>query len=114
MENTGRSGRQGGAVMSRTESLPRGFDADQPHVRIVEKSAEYSHRVRSSSDARDDRMGEPAIAFQHLSPSLAPDDGLKVPYHSGEGIRTHHRTDDVMRGRHIGDPIPERLVRGVF
>ena len=57
---------------------------------IIAEGVENPHRVRSTSDARYDRVGEPSGLLQDLASSLPTDYGLEIP--DDHRIRMHSRS----------------------
>ena len=101
-------------VATGLDPLARRLDADQPHVGIREERREDADRVRSAADARHDRMGQPAVALQHLRSAFAADHRLEISHHPRERIGTDDGADDVVCGRDVGHPVPQRLVGRVL
>ena len=81
---------------------------------VADEGVEDADRVGAAADAGDDGVGQPAGRPLHLLPRLDPDDPLEVADHHRERVRPHHRADAVVRGRHAGHPVAERLVDGVL
>eukprot|EP00967_Tisochrysis_lutea_P077148 scaffold104680_cov23-Tisochrysis_lutea.AAC.3 len=50
----------------------------------------------------------------HLLASLIANDSLEVAHNCWEGVRADGRSDEVVRGGHVGDPVTHRLVDGVL
>ena len=96
------------------DALPRCLDSHQADSRIIEEAAEDPHGIGASTDAGHDGVGQPGEALQHLRARLAADHGLEVTHHAGEWVGADHGPDDVVSGRHIGDPIAERLIGRVL
>ena len=93
-----------GAVMSGLEPEPAGFDADQPRVG-VEEARERSDRVRPAADARDDDVGIGAVEDLAALPArFVADDALELAHHPRERVRTHRRTEAVVRRLDARDP----------
>ena len=55
-----------------------------------------------------------ASSVQHLRPGFLPDDRLEVTHHHRIGVHADHGADDVEGVPHVGDPVADRLVRGVL
>ena len=51
---------------------------------------------------------------EHLGPRLTADDRLEVTDHRGIRMRSDGRSEQVVRGAHVGHPIADRLVHRVF
>src|SRR6185437_6804134 len=110
MEDTRASRAEGSTVMARAKTFAGCLDSDQSHFLVIEKSAEDPHRVGTAPHAGHYRVRQGLKTSEHLFPRLPPDHGLEVADHPGERIGAHHRPDDVMRGRHVGDPVAQSFV----
>ena len=88
-----------------------GLDADEPHVLVVEEACEEPDRVRPSADARDDRVREPVVRFEHLLPRFTSDDRLQLTHDARVRRRADAGADEVVRRLDIGDPVADRLAR---
>ena len=88
--------------------------ADQSHPGVRDELVEDAHRVGAAADARDDRVGQPPGAVEHLLPGLDADDPVEVADHHREGVRTGDGPEQVVGGVDVGDPVAEGLVDGVL
>ena len=75
---------------------------------------EQAHRVGAAADRRHQRIGQPALAGQHLAPGFVADHRLEVAHHGGIGMRPGDGADAVEGILDIGDPVAQRLVQGVL
>jgi len=91
-----------------------GLAADEAYIRVREERVEQADGVRSPSDARDRGIGQAAGSLEDLTAGLHADDALEIADHGGEGMGPGGSAEDVVRGLDVGDPVPERLVDGVF
>ena len=96
------------------DPLARCFDTDQANRFVVDEACEDAHRVRAAADTGDDGIGKLAGLLEHLRPRLLTDDRLKVAHDNRVRVRPRYRTDAVVRGPHVGDPIAERFVHRVL
>jgi hypothetical protein len=90
------------------------LDADDPHALVVEEAAEQPDRVRAAPDARHHGVGKPPLGGKDLLARLATDHGLELPDELRIGVRPHARADHVVGGLDVGDPVADRLARGLF
>src|SRR5437016_14324964 len=63
------------------DPLASRFDADEPHVTVVEERVEDAHGVTAAADAGDNRVGKPAGELHDLRARFAADDRLKFAHH---------------------------------
>ena len=98
----------------RVNPFTRSFHPDRVNFRIPDERVENPHGVGTSPNTGHHRAGKHSLDLQDLLPGLPPDDRLEIPDHSGEGVGSHHRSDDVVGILYVGDPIPDRLVGGIL
>jgi len=89
------------------------FYSNKAHGIFVERMEE-AHRVASSADTGHQIIRKPTLFLQDLLPGFPSDDRLKIPYHHRIGMRSDHRADEIIGVPDICDPIPNRLVDGIF
>src|SRR5207245_7056059 len=100
--------------------FPRGhstaacLDTEQLDSFIIEERRERPHRVASAADARDEKVGKSAVAFEALLSDLSADDTLKVSHDCRIRMRAHDASEEVVRVLDVRHPIPQRLVNGVL
>ena len=59
-------------------------------------------------------VGKSPFGIQYLNSRLATYDRLEVPHHHGVGVGPHSAAQEVMRGLHVGHPVPYGLVDRVL
>jgi hypothetical protein len=74
VKDTGSSDRECRAMVAAGEAFSGSFNPDQPNLGIVQKSGEYSHRIRTTPDAGHHGMRQGAVASQHLFPGFSAND----------------------------------------
>src|SRR4051794_7797870 len=87
------------------------FDADQPHVRVVDEALEHPDRVRAAAHAGDDDLGQAALDLEELLPRLVPDHRLKLADHLRVRRGADAGADQVVRVLDVRDPVADRLAR---
>src|SRR5690242_3068128 len=95
------------------EPEPTRFDADETGTGVHER-AERADRVRAATHARDDDVGIVTEYLADLSPCFVADDTLKFAHHPRKWMRTHCRTQAVVRRLAARDPRAHRLVHRVL
>mmetsp|Transcript_47820 Transcript_47820/g.93401 ORF Transcript_47820/g.93401 Transcript_47820/m.93401 type:complete len:411 (+) Transcript_47820:97-1329(+) len=112
LQHAGRPRGQGGTVRPRSavDTVSCRFHTNEGRALVVDEGMEGPDRVRSASDARHHRIRELARLLEHLRPNLLSHDGLEVPHDGGKGVRSHRRSDEVVRAPHVRDPVPHGLV----
>ena len=96
------------------DALAARLDADQFHLRLIEKTLEDAHGVGAAADAGIDPVRHAAVLREDLFSGLHADDRLEPGHHLRKGMRTADRADDVMGVVHGGDPVAEGLVHGIL
>ena len=81
---------------------------------VVDELGEDAQRVRAAADAGGHRVGQPAVAVQHLRPGLDADHPLELPDQHRERVRTGDRADQVVGVVDAGDPVAHRVVHRVL
>ena len=72
------------------------FDADHPHILVVQECVKQSDRIAPAADAGDQRVRQPFLLLQNLPPRLASDHALKIAHHHRIRMRAEHAAEDVM------------------
>ena len=114
VQHTGRAGVERRRVAIRFQPQTRGFDAGHVHAGVVQERMEEAHGVGAAADAGDQQIRQAAFRFKALGARFRADDGLEIAHHHGVRVRPGHGADDVVRGIHVGHPIPHGLVHGVL
>ena len=73
-----------------------------------------NRRQRPHSRAGDNDIGQTPLGCKQLGACFVTDDTLQVTHEFGEGMRPGSRPKDVVRRLHVGHPITEGLIDGVF
>ena len=87
---------------------PRGLDADQLDVGVVEEGGEGADRVRAAADAGDHAARQRALGVERLLAGLVADHPLQVADERRVGRRADGRADDVVGRRDVRDPVADR------
>ena len=96
------------------DTFAAGFIAHKPNLGIIDEGGEQTHRIRSTTDARDRRIRKPTLDGQDLLAGLASDHAVEVAHHPREGSRPGDRAQKVVRGVDVGNPIAHRFIDGIF
>jgi hypothetical protein len=91
-----------------------GLDADEPHVEIVDEPREEPDRVRAAPDAGQRDLGQPPLGLEDLRAGLAADHGLQLTDDLRVRRRPDARADQIVRVLDVGDPVADRLARGLL
>src|SRR5438876_9995875 len=100
-------------MFPRRHSTAACLDTEQLDSFIVEERRERPHRVASAADARDEKVGKSAVAFEALLSDLSADDTLKVSHDCRIRLRAHDASEAVVRVLVVRHPIPPRRVNVV-
>ena len=114
LQHAGAAAGEAGGVAARRDRLAAGFDANQPHARVVEESVEDPDGVAAAADAGDDDVGQPSRLVENLRARLASDHRLELAHHQRVRMRAERRAKQVVRVRDVGDPVAHRLVDRVL
>ena len=114
MQNPRPPGGKGSRVASRGHALAGGFHPHQSHAGVADEFVESANGVAAPAHAGDHRIGQPAGVGYQLRPRFPPDDGLEIPHQHRIGMGPHRAADQVMGRLHIGDPVADGFVDGVF
>src|SRR5262249_20755832 len=97
-------------VVTALDAVAAGLDADQTHLRLLEKIEEEPDGVRATADTRDHLVRQPALGREDLLARLLADHAVKIAHHHRIRVRAERRAEDVVRAAHVRDPIAHRLV----
>src|SRR6267143_4560900 len=101
-------------MLTATNSFAASFNADHPHISILEKGMEQADGVAAAADARDEQVRQALFAFENLAARFNADDALKIAYHHRVRVRAQHGAQYIMCGAHVRDPIAHRFVDRFF
>src|SRR5437868_863460 len=101
-------------MLSQIGTTPAGFNSNQLHLLVGKEFIEDPHRIRASSDTSNHSIREPACLLQDLLASFTADAAMKIAHHYRIWVSSEDRSEQVMRGANIGDPIAHGLVNGIF
>src|SRR5437016_5287915 len=101
-------------MLSQIGTTPAGFNSNQLHLLVGKEFIEDPHRIRASSDTSNHSIREPACLLQDLLASFTADAAMKIAHHYRVWVSSEDRSEQVMRGANIGDPIAHGLVNGIF
>src|SRR5699024_11068488 len=90
VEDSGSAPGEAGGVVTGFDALAAGLEAEDLDLGVAEERGEQTHRVRASSDARADGVGQPAELVEELFASLETDDVLERAHHCRKRVRTGH------------------------
>ena len=96
------------------DPLPRGLDADQLDLRIVDERREHADRVRPAPHACNDPLRQPPGPLQHLRARLVADHPLQLTDERRIRRRPDARADDVVGAVNVGDPVADRRRDGLL
>src|SRR5215213_9982506 len=101
-------------MLSGGEPAPCRLDADEPDILSSDKRVERPYCVRSCADAGHDSVGVPAETLAALGLYLRTYNGLEIAHDPGVRRGADDATYDVVGVFDVRDPVPYRLVDGVF
>ncbi len=85
---------------------------------VGQEGVENADGVAAAADAGDNRIGQLArpagLRIQHLPARFGADDALEVAHDGRVGVRPQRRAEQIVRRAHVGHPIADGLVDGVF
>ena len=96
------------------DSSPGCLASDESDIFVLNEMIEASDRVRSAAHTCDDCIGKSAFLLKHLHLDLMTDNSLEITNDRGEGMRSHNRTEAVMRVVDPRSPLSHRLRNGVL
>ncbi len=91
-----------------------GFEAVEAYPLVGDEGVEDADGVGAAADAGADRVRQLAGQLQALLPRLDADPPGEVAHHGRERVRAGDRTEQVVGGLDVGDPVAQRLVDGVL
>ena len=109
---TARSDRRSG--QRRIHALAGCLTADQLHFLIFDEIIESTHGIAAAAHAGNDCRRKLALCLQDLLLHFLADHALEVTHDHGEGMRSHHGTQAVMRVIHAICPLAHRLIHGIL
>ena len=103
------------AVMTRSRDPSPPASTPTSRASVLDEAGERADRVRTAADARDDDVGIGAVEqLAALAARLVADDALELAHHPRERVRTHRRTEAVVRALDARDPVAHRFVHRVL
>ena len=114
MEDTQLAGGNGGGGLKGVDAPAGRFATDQPDALILDEVVKASDGVGAAAHTGDDRIGQATFFFQNLCLDLPGNDCLKIPYHGGERMGSHHRAETIVGVINPAGPLPHGLRDGVF
>ena len=90
------------------------FHADQIHRCIRLESVEEPDGVAAAAHASDAQVRQAARSLQNLAAGFNANDALEIAHHARVRMRPQGRSEHVMRGPHVGDPVTDGCVDGVL
>src|SRR4030095_16213055 len=97
-------------VLAKRVASTTGFDPDHSHALIGYEIAKQANRVAAAADTGDQQIGNASFNLENLLSSLAAEHSLKIAHHCRVRVWAHHRTQQIICVRYVGDPITERFV----
>src|SRR5438105_11301453 len=70
-----------GCMFTGTNSFASGFDADHPHMSILQERMEQTDGVAAAADACDEQIRQARFAFEDLASRFNPENALKIEHH---------------------------------
>jgi hypothetical protein len=108
------AGAERGGVARGLDAVARRLDTDEVHALVGDERREQPGGVGATADARDQRVGQPALGGEHLGARLAADHRLQLAHHPRVRVRAGDRADQVERVADVGHPVAHRLVHRVL
>src|ERR1035437_5921120 len=100
--------------MASVEAFPRRLRYGEPNIRLADKSVEQSEGVRAASHTGNCHIRQSSFRLHKLRRGFVADDTLEVTHDLRIRVRTHSRTQAVVRGFDVGAPVAQRLADGVL
>src|ERR1700736_785551 len=97
-------------VFAAANSLTASFHADHSHLSVFQKGMEQADSVAPAANASDKQIREWLVVLDNLTTRFDSDDELKISDHHRVRMRAERRTQYIMSGPHIRDPIAHRFV----
>ena len=76
----------------------------------MQKGKKDTDRIRTATHTGGDFVRQATFFLNNLAATLFADHAMKVAHHHWEWMRTEGRTDNVVGGANVGDPVTHRLV----
>ena len=114
MQHTGPAFSDGGGVAGRVHTVTSGFYTNKTNGGVLHKGMEQPHGIRSPAHTGHQHIWQAAKGFLTLLFRFLPDDRVKIAHQHWIGVRTSHRTQDVVGGFHVRHPVANRFTGGVF
>src|ERR1700681_4808478 len=114
LKNARRSATETGCVVAQCFATSTGLDSYELDCLIFNEVVEDADRVRSSTNADDDRGREFALCLLNLCAGFSSDHAMEIAHHGGIGMSSEHAAEQIMSGSDIRDPIPHRLVNSIL
>ena len=114
VQDPGRTSRHGGRVPAGRNPLARCLCHREANGGLTDEARQESDGVGASADARQGQIRQPAFGRQQLSGRLIADDPLQIADEDRIRVRSHCRSQDVVRGLDVRHPVAHRLVDGVL
>ena len=110
LEDTETSALKTGGVFTAANSFAARFDANHPHMSILQKRMKQTDGVAAATDTGDEQIRQALFAFENLTARFDADDALKITHHHRIWVRAEDRAQYIMSGAHIRHPIAHRFV----
>ena len=99
------------------DAAPARLDADQAHIFVGQERMKDADRVAPAAHAGHHHIRQPPRPggwIHHLLQAFPPDDTLEIAHHGWVGMGTQCAAKQVMGRAHVGDPVADGVVDGVF
>jgi len=96
------------------DAVAGGLDDREPDRRLADEPREQPDRVGAATDAGDGEVRQPAFHGEELRGGLVADPSLEVADDRRVRMGAHRRTEDVVRGLDVRDPVTHRFVDRVL
>mmetsp|Transcript_18399 Transcript_18399/g.35003 ORF Transcript_18399/g.35003 Transcript_18399/m.35003 type:complete len:217 (-) Transcript_18399:530-1180(-) len=114
MQHSRRTLGERGRVLARVHPEAGSFHSNQTNLLVVHKLVEEANGVGATPHAREQQIRLAAPLLLALAARLAADARVEVAHQHGVRVGTCGGAQDVVRGLHVGDPVPNRLRGGVL
>ena len=105
---------QGCGMETRFNAMTGGFDAKNRDTFVFKEWMKQANGVRAPANTCHQGIGQTAFAFEHLLLGFPANHRLEVTNQLGIGMRASDRANDVERIRHIGNPVAQGFIHGIF
>src|SRR6266853_1534017 len=92
-------------MLSKRGAAPSGFNAEQFHAGIAEKRMEQANGVRAPAYTSDEQIRQTVLGLQNLRSRLYADYSMKISHHTGIGMCSQNRSEQIVRRANIRDPV---------